>query len=182
MPIVDARVIIVWATDAGSAINTIDARYDDALHSAQDVADSFVQRIEDNFLSSLANTVSLTQVQVGDDVAGAIANSGQAGGDSSGVTNPSVAYGVTKVVGTGRSGRWFVPGVTEPAVNGSGLVAVSKRAQLQGHMDQFLTDMESDGVDMRVKQKDLTYAQIDSFSVRPYITLQSRRLDRARGF
>ena len=181
MPIVDARVIVLWATPAGSAVNTIDARYDDAVNTPQQVADTIRDGVESTFLQFLSSEVALTEVQVGDDISGAIAPGSASGGDSDSVTNPSVAYGIAKVVGTGRSGRWFLPGVTENGVDGSGQIGAAKRAALQTEFTAFLAAAEAGGVDFRVKQKDGSYQQIDSFNVRPFITLQSRRLDRVRG-
>jgi len=130
----------------------------------------------------MTSQTSLTSVQVGDDVSGGLANGSASGAVTSSDANPSIAYGVTKVVNAGRNGRWFLPGVPEEVTSNDGSLPANQRASLQTQMDQFLADCEAGGVDLRVKQKDGTYAQVDSFSVRPFTTLQSRRFDRTRGF
>lgn len=182
MPVVDARVIVLWAQGGQPLINTVDARYDDAVTSVQGAADVIRDAFQTNVLSLITTNCVLDEVKVGDDVSGAVAPSGQAGTANSDSLPISSSWGVTKVVGTGRNGRWFLPGIAETFVNGVGRLSVAAVTQMNAAMVLFLAECEAGGVDLRVKQKDGSYAQIDTFSVRPFITLQSRRLDRARGF
>lgn len=182
MAVVDARVIIVWATAGGSAINTADVQFDDSTTSYQDAADSIRDALEDNILVTLVNAVSLVEVKVGDDVIGAIATSGTSGSSTDASTNPSVAFGFTKEVSSGRNGRWFVPGVSENLIDGAGRISAGGVNALNGLLAGFIADITADGVTMTVRQKVGAPVPVTQMSCRNFITLQSRRLDRARGF
>ncbi len=181
MPVVDAKVIIVWATPAGANVNTLEARFDDAAISYQGVADSFRDNLTNSVMSQMANTVSLTEVKVGDDILGAVSPGASAGALSQGNSNPSICFAVTKVTASGRNGRFFWPGVTEPGTQDNGELIPGTRIAVQTQFDSFLSLMEADGVDMRIQQKSpAPSVQIDSFSVRPFASLQKRRYNRLR--
>lgn len=182
MPIVDARVIVVWATDGIGAVNTMHARYDDAVTPVQDVATAIRDAVQSHWLPSITDQTILQEVKVGDDISGAVATSGQAGTNSALQLPPNCAIGVTKVVSSGRNGRFFIPGLQENVVNGKGQIDNAVVTDFNTRLVTFLSDLEAAGVDLRVQQKDGSFAQIDSFSVRPFITRMGPRLDRARGF
>lgn len=182
MPVVDARVVMVWAVNGTAAVNTAKIRYDDAVTETQGVADAIRDAFQTHILSELSNECVLQEVKVGDDVMGAVSLSGQAGGNADSSLPPNCSYGITKVTNSGRNGRWFLPGVPEPNVDGSGRVNPPAQAALNAKMALMLADVEAAGGDFRITQAAGGDVQIDQFSVRPFITRQSRRLDRARGF
>lgn len=180
MPIVDARVIVVWATPAGANINTMDVQYDDVASTPATVGQSIVNNLQGTVMSQMADNVSLTSVQVGDDISGAIVPGTASGSLNQDNSNPSICFGVTKVVTTGRNGRFFVPGVTEFQTTDTGEYITGLRATLQTLWENFLAAITSEGVDMVVRQKDGSLAPVATLNVRPFVSLQSRRFNRLR--
>nr|CRY96492.1 hypothetical protein [uncultured prokaryote] len=181
MPIVDARVVIVWATASGSSINTADIQFDDAVLDYDAAAEAVGTAIEDSFLLQLTDNLRLAEVKVGDDVVGGSYQSNTFGGTPGAGTNPSVAFGFTKQVGSGRNGRWYVPGVAEAFVDDKGRLTTAAVDALNGNLVTMLADLATAGVTLTVKQKLGNYQPVAAMSCRNFVTLQRRRLDRARG-
>lgn len=181
MPVVDARVVVLWAVPGGQNVNTVIARFNDDNVSVQGVADSIRDGIQTHWIPLMCQTASLTEVQVGDDIGGAVAPSSAVGANANPSENPSVALHIVKVCNSGRNGRWFVPALPETATDDMGQITSSFRSAWQSAIDSFLADCEAAGVDFRVEQKDGSLAEVDSFNVRPFVGLQKRRYNRVRG-
>lgn len=182
MPIVDARVVVVWANGAIDAVNTAHVQFDDTVIGYQAAADSIRDAFATRLVPQLSNGAILTEVKVGDDVNGAVATSGAQGGKNQNQLPPNNSYGITKVVATGRNGRWFVPGVVEENVDNNGRLTAAEQSLMNTVFGEILTDTLADGVTWTVEQKDGSFAPVASFSARNSVARQGRRLDRARGF
>lgn len=182
MPIVDARVIVVWATQGQTAVNTADIEYDDANATPLGIAELIRLELEANVLPVLSADAELREVKVGDDVMGGIATSSAVGGIPDSPLPPNCALGVTKAVQTGRNGRWFVPGVPEQEVGGNGNLKTTYINQCNNAFATFFTNTNGGLFSWKVRQKDLSLADVQALTIRPFITRQGRRLDRARGF
>lgn len=181
MPIIDTRVVVVWSHAGVAAINTADIQFDDATVDFQTAADTFRDALQSTIMSTLPDQLTLVEVRVGDDVLGAVATSGQQGGSGADLTNPSVGFGITKEVGSGRNGRWFLPGVAESLVGPNGSVAAATVNVINGLFSTFISDLATAGITMTVKQKLGTYSPVSQLTCRNFVVLQGRRLERARG-
>lgn len=182
MPVVDARAIVVWAQGSTDAVNTMHVSFDDAVLDFQAAADAVRDGFVTHIVPQLSNGVVLTEVKVGDDVMGAISISGAQGGKVSNQLPPNCAFGVSKGVSSGRNGRWFIPGVVEDEVDNNGRVNVPVVAALNGALSAMLTDLNAAGVSLGVLQAGGGISNITSLGAKNFITVQNRRLDRARGF
>lgn len=181
-----ARTVLKYDTPYGEAINTVDIQYDDAVTNPTTVAETIRDAFVNNVLEWLSTSVVLTEVQVGDDINGGVAVSGDNGNDNDDVANPSVCFMVTKVATNGRNGRWFLPGVAEGAVDSEGKIAITKVAAIQSGLNQMYLDVLATGVIWKIRNslgtdpETYTYANIDQFLCRTYMAYLSKRLDRGR--
>lgn len=178
--------VTTWGVPYGEALNIAAVEYDDNDYSPAQVATVIGDSIVATYLQWLGTYCTLTRVQIGDDTSGGFATYSDNGNDVDASPNPSVSYMITKVVTGARNGRWFLPGVTEGAVDALGKIAVTKQVALQTSFDSHLLDLTGADIVPQVVGAPAvpgglpTYTPIDRLLVRDYMGYLSGRLDRGR--
>nr|CRY97777.1 hypothetical protein [uncultured prokaryote] len=104
----------------------------------------------------------------------------EAGSEPGGWVSPAAAvnltYLVNKVAATGRSGRFYIPGVGESAVDGAGNVTSLQVGQMTTQMELFRTNLLADGWVMIIEDKDGFPHLIESLQCQGKCATQRRRM------
>lgn len=105
------------------------------------------------------------------------------GTNGGGAAPPNVCIHIKKVsAGVSRSGRFFIPGAIESLLTATGQLTSGYRDICNTEMQNFLDDMIASNLQPTIDRlEDGGFASnIGSFSCKPFVGRQSRRLDRAR--
>lgn len=150
--------------------------------AAEEVRDSWVS----NVMPDLGNNLILSVVRVkfGPITTGPSgeASSGAAGGDGTNGASPAVSYLARKHTdfgGRAGSGRFYIPGVTENAINVDGSLTSAKRTDLTDGITSFAAALVVANLDPvllhGVGSPLVAPTPITSFTVDPFVATQRRR-------